>query len=181
MAYVNLKLQKDLRERLGVGFLTKIRTDMRWTEPFKNGPVAVCPQGQPLNWLELDQRQQIHWFGVTEAQPFCQCCWEQSTCPRHFSYPASRHEILLGRIPLTSRTAQLLLNKVRCWIEPAQSFEKNQLGLNQMFFNSLRFTWAMCLLADAAVLLRAHALLQDRPKSSLLQNLTPRQLPLNLA
>jgi hypothetical protein len=105
---------------------------------------------------------------------------EQSTCPRQFSHPASQHEILLGRIPLTSRTGQLLLNKVRCWIEPAQSFEKNQLGLNQMFFNSLRFTWAMCLLADAAVLLRAHALLEKIPRPVLLRDLLPSQLPLGL-
>jgi hypothetical protein len=180
MAYVSLQLQKDLRERLGVGFLTKIRKDMKWVSPFDQGPVALCPQGQPLSWLELDLRQQLHWFGVTEPQALCQWCWQQSTCPRQFSYPASQHEILLGRIPLTSQTGQLLLNKVRCWIEPAQSYEKNQLGLNQMFFNNLRFTWTMCLLADAAVLLRAHALLQKPPRNSLLDDLMPRQLPLDL-
>jgi len=180
MAYVNLELQKDLRERLGVGFLTKIRSDMKWAPPFDHGPTACCPQGQPLNWLELDGRQQLHWFGVTDTQPLCQWCWQQSTCARQFSYPAHQHEILLGRIPLTSRTGQVLLNQVRCWIEPAQSFEKNQLGLNQMFFNSLRFTWVMCLLADAAVLLRAHALLQKTSPPPLLRNLMPSQLSLGL-
>jgi hypothetical protein len=180
MAYVNLELQRDLRERLGVGLLTKIRSDMRWVSPFDQGAAASCPQGQPLSWLELEHRRQLHWFGVTDAPALCQWCWEQSTCPRQFSHPASQHEILLGRIPLTSRTGQLLLNKVRCWIEPAQSFEKNQLGLNQMFFNSLRFTWAMCLLADAAVLLRAHALLEKIPRPVLLRDLLPSQLPLGL-
>lgn len=180
MAYVSLELQRDLRERLGVGLLTKIRKDMRWVPPFEHGATAVCPQGQPLSWIELDWRQQLHWFGVKEPHPLCQWCWQQSTCAREFSYPASQHEILLGRIPLTSRTGQLLLHKVRCWIEPAQSFEKNQLGLKQMFFNSLRFTWMMCLLADAAVLLRAHALLQKTPQTCLLGNLMPHQLPLDL-
>ena len=32
--------------------------------------------------------------------------------------------------------------------QPAQSFEKNQLGLGRMFFNSLRLTWQMSLWAD---------------------------------
>lgn len=180
MAYISFELQKDLRERLGSGLLTKIREDMKWVSPFERGPAALCPQGQPLSWLELDSRQQLHWFGVTDCQPLCQWCWQQSTCSRQFSYPASQHEILLGRIPLTSQTGQLLLNQVRCWIEPAQSYEKKQLGLNQMFFNSLRFTWTACLLADAAVLLRAHALLRKVPQLPLLRDLMPHQLPLGL-
>ena len=57
--------------------------------------------------------------------------------------------------PLASQLAQQVLQQVRPWIEPAQSFEKNQLGLGDVFFNSLRFTWAMALVADVAVLLRA--------------------------
>jgi hypothetical protein len=72
------------------------------------------------------------------------------------------------------------LQQVRPWIEPAQSFEKNQLGLSDMFFNSLRFTWVMGLLADAVVLLRARALLGRPPGRSLLANLMPFQLPLEL-
>ncbi|MBE0540973.1 MAG: hypothetical protein IH623_06280 [Verrucomicrobia bacterium] len=46
-------------------------------------------------------------------------------------------------LPLNTRPAQRLLQQVRPWIEPAQSYEKNQLGFGQMFFNSLRFTWCM--------------------------------------
>lgn len=147
----------------------------------RRGSDRIRWRGQPLSWLELDLRQQLHWFGVTNPQPLCQWCWQQSSCSRQFSYPANQHEILLGRIPLTSQTGQLLLNQVRCWIETAQSYEKNQLGLNQMFFNSLRFTWTACLLADAVVILRAHALLQQQaPQPSLLRDLLPHQLPLGL-
>ena len=83
-------------------------------------------------------------------------------CPRHFGYAAGAHETLLGLLPLASRVAQRLLRQVRPWIEPAQSFEKNQLGLGQMFFNSLRLTWQMSLWADSAVLLRTMAWL-DTP------------------
>lgn len=66
-------------------------------------------------------------------------------------------------------------------VEPAQPFEKNQLGLNQMFLNSLRFTWVMCLLADAAVLLRIHALLRQPTSRNLLENLMPTQMSLDLS
>jgi hypothetical protein len=87
---------------------------------------------------------------------------------------------LLGRLPLASRLAQQVLQQVRPWIEPAQSFEKNQLGLSNVFCNSLRFTWAMALLADAAVLLRARALLGRPTPRQLLAGLMPLQLSLEL-
>jgi hypothetical protein len=73
-----------------------------------------------------------------------------------------------------------VLQQVRPWIEPAQSFEKNQLGLSNVFLNSLRFAWVMSLLADAAVLLRAQALLGRPTSRSLLADLMPVQLALEL-
>jgi hypothetical protein len=69
---------------------------------------------------------------------------------------------------------------VRPWIEPAQSYEKNQLGLSTVFLNSLRLAWIMSLLADAAVLLRARALLQIPIVELPMFELTPKQLQLNL-
>jgi hypothetical protein len=178
MAYIALAVQKRIREQLGVAVLTKLRPDMKLMAPFTTELVATCPQGQALNWLGLEERDQLHWFGVLQPEPLCLRCWEQSHCPRHFSYAPAEHEILFGRIPLASRVAQTLLTKVRPWIEPAQSYEKNQLGLNQMFLNSLGVTWVNCLLADAVVLLRAHALLSAPAQAGLLAELLPRQMTL---
>jgi hypothetical protein len=122
--------------------------------------------------------------GLRGARPtalvWCPHCWEASACPRQFSYEPQAHEILLGTVPLASRVAQRLLKQTRPWIEPAQSYEKNQLGLSAMFLNSLRLTWTLGLLADTVVLLRAHALLRQPPMASLLQEMLPEQLPLNL-
>ena len=67
--------------------------------------------------------------------------------------------------------AQRLLRQVRPWIEPAQSFEKNQLGLGQMFFNSLRLTWQMSLWTDNAVLLHTMAWLDTPTETALLAGL----------
>jgi len=152
MAYISLGVQRKIRERLGVAVLTKLRPDMKLMAPFESGPVAVCPQGQPLSWLGLEERDQLHWFGVSKAAGLCLNCWERSHCPGQFSFAPVTHEILFGRIPLASRTARILLDQVRPWIEPAQSYEKNLLGLNRMFLNSLQLAWTVCLLADAVVL-----------------------------
>lgn len=185
MGYIGLEVQRKIRERWRVTVLTKLRPDMNLIAPFQVGPVAVCrpvavcPQGQNLAWLGLEARDQLHWFGVTDPDPLCLKCWEQSRCARQFSYSPVDHEILFGQLPLASSVARILLEKVRPWIEPAQSYEKNQLGLKRMFLNSLQLTWVNCLLADAIVLLRAHALLREPATASLLQGLIPAQLPLD--
>ena len=180
MGYISLEVQRKIRERWAVAVVTKLRPDMNLIAPFETGPVAVCRQGQTLSWLGLHARDQLHWFGVTASDPLCLHCWEQSHCPRQFAYAPVTHEILLGQIPLASRVAQVLLKQVRPWIEPAQSYEKNQLGLRSMFLNSLQLTWTVCLLADAVALLRAQALLAHPTHSWPLQALLPEQLSLIL-
>jgi hypothetical protein len=72
------------------------------------------------------------------------------------------------------------LQQVRPWIEPAQSYEKNQLGLSQMFLNSLRLAWSMSLLADAAVLRRARVIMETPAPEMPMFELTPGQLVLDL-
>ena len=180
MGYIDAASKQRLRERWQVAVVTRIKENMNLVAPFETPTQAVCPQGQPLQWLGYEADAHEHWFGVEQAQPLCAQCWQASQCPRQFAYPASAHETLLGLIPMNTRASQRLLQQVRPWIEPAQSYEKNQLGLSQFFLNSLRLTWMMCLLADAAVLLRALALLH-RPACPLpLGELTPWQLSFDL-
>jgi hypothetical protein len=94
-----------------------------------------CPQGEPLTWLGYDGSAGEHWFGVGAEPELCRYCWEAAHCPRQFAYPPAQHETLLGRLPLANRLVQRVLQQVRPWIEPAQSFEKNQLGLGDVFLN----------------------------------------------
>lgn len=75
---------------------------------------------------------------------------------------------------------QQLLRQARSWIEATQSYEKNQLGLNEIFLNSLRLTWVVCLLADTVALLRAKAMTTEPDTPNLLQKLMPRQLLLDV-
>lgn len=139
-----------------------------------------CPQGQPLEWWEFEPASQRQWFRAPENASLCAHCWVASNCPRHFGYAAGQQETLLGLIPLGSRVAQRLLRQVRPWIEPVQSFEKNQLGLARMFFNSLRLTWQMSLWADSAILLRTMAWLDLPAEASLLVGLQPQQMEFGL-
>jgi hypothetical protein len=81
---------------------------------------------------------------------------------------------------MASRTAQRLLLQVRPWIEASQSFEKNQLGLAQMFLKSLRLTWQMSLWADSAMLLRIMAWLDMPSHDHLLAHLLGQQMELGL-
>ena len=181
MGYLAAETKRLCRERWRVAVLTKLRSDMKLVAPYVAWNQAACPQGEPLTWLGYDGWAGEHWFGAGPESELCGRCLEAARCSRQFAYRPELHETLLGLLTLASSTAQRVLQQVRPWIEPAQSFEKNQLSLGQVFFNSLRFTWVMALLADTAVLLRARALLERPVPRPLLAGLMPVQLPLELA
>ena len=165
MGYLAAESKRRCREQWHVAVLTHLRSDMKVVAPFLSERAVACPQGQSLQWLGYDVREDRQWFGVTPPQELCRVCWQASTCPREFAYAPAAHETLLGLLPLNTRPAQRLLQQVRPWIEPAQAYEKNQLGLTQMFLNSLRLTWCMALLADAVVLLRPTRSCTPQPKN----------------
>jgi hypothetical protein len=175
MSYMGAQLKADCRTVWKVAVVTRLRSDMQLVAPYAAWNRTECHQGQPLRWLEYAPEQGQHWLGVAEPANYCLHCWEASACPRHFAFAADQHETLFGLLPLASLPAQKLLAQVRPWIEPAQSYEKNQLGLSNAFLNSLRLTWCMALLADAAVLLRTHALLNAPNHRPLLRDLMTQQ------
>lgn len=181
MSYMGSDLKKLCRTRWQVAVVTRLRSDMRLLPPYVAWNRVQCHQGQPLRWLEYAPQQKQHWFGVAEHGDYCSHCWEASTCPRQFAFAASEHETLFGLLPLASLPAQRLLHQVRPWIEPAQSYEKNQLGLNAVFLNSLRLAWSLSLLADAAVLLRTHATLHAPSQRPLLHDLMAHQRQFDFA
>lgn len=180
MGYLAAESKRRCRERWRVAVLTHLRADMKPVAPFLNEQEVACAQGQPLQWLGYEAREDRHWFGPRPPAELCGICWQASRCAREFAYAPAMHETLLGLLPLNTQPAQRLLRQVRPWIEPAQAYEKNQLGLGGMFLNSLRLTWCMALLADAVVLLRAHALLHAPAKTpALLRELAPQQAELD--
>jgi len=180
MGYLAAEVKRQCRQRWRVAILTKLRSDMKLVPPYIAWNQAACRHGEPLSWLGYDDLADEHWFGASAEPELCARCWEGGRCSREFAYRPEQHETLLGLLPLASQTAQRILQQARPWIEPTQSFEKNQLGLGKVFLNGLRLTWAMSLLADAAVLLRARALLERPSSPSLLAELMPTQLPLEL-
>ena len=181
MGYLAAESKKAAREQWQTAVVTKLRADMRLWPPYVTADRVECPHGQRLEWWEYEAETAQQWFRVAGEGSLCGACWEAAACPRHFAYPVAAHETLFGLLPLASRPAQRLLQQVRPWIEPAQSFEKNQLGLGQMFFNSLRLAWQMSLWADSAVLLRTMAWLDVPSQTHLLAPLTPRQMELGLS
>ena len=181
LAYIRQEVKQAIRQQYGVAVVTKMKPDMNLIDAFDTWNQMSCVHGEPLRWLDYEPEEQTHWFGPEPGAQLCPHCWEASQCPREFAYPAQCHETLLGLLPLNTRAAQQLLNQVRCWIEPTQSYDKNRLGLKRVFLNSLRLAWTFSLLADAAVLLRAQALLtQPHGQHDLLCHLLPNQLQLPL-
>jgi hypothetical protein len=180
MAYVNLHTQRRLREDLQVALVTKLKPNMILPEEFDDTYTMRCEQGQVLRWLGLQELDQLHWFGVTDPDPLCTRCWQRSSCPQQFSFPPDKHEILYGTIPVSSAVGQRLLRQARSWIEATQSYEKNQLGLNQFFLNSLRLTWVVGLLADTIALLRASAILVEPKSLPPLYQIMPQQMHFDL-
>lgn len=176
MAYINFEAQRRLREKFHVGVVTKLRPDFDLAKEIELGLTMRCSQGQKLEWLGLHEREQLHWFGVRQEQPLCSRCWQQSQCPREFSFSPDQHETVFGTIPVNSMVGKRLLRQSRSWIEASQAYDKNQLGLGEMFLNSLRLSWVVGLLADTVCLLRAHALLRQPPKTELLSQLLPKQM-----
>lgn len=180
LGYIHGQTKREIRETWKVSIVTKMKSDMLITPPFESARCVTCPQGQPLQWLEYDEQVDRHYFGVRARDPLCGQCWEVSSCSQEFSYPPAHHETLMGLLPLSTRPAQQLLQQARSWIEPCQSFEKNLLGLNAHFLNSLRLTWCLGLLVDAVALLRNLALLQGIISTPLLEQLRPKQGVLDL-
>jgi hypothetical protein len=180
MGYLSAEIKRTARGGWQTAVVTKLRADMKLVPPYVSATQVECLQGQRLEWWEHEPESGQQWFRAPESAPLCAYCWAAANCPRHFGYAVGAHETLMGLLPLASRVSQRLLRQVRPWIEPAQSFEKNQLGLGQLFFNSLRLTWQMSLWADSAVLLRTMAGLEMPGPTSLLTGLHPRQLELGL-
>lgn len=180
MGYINHAAKRDLRVHLQVAVMTGIKANMQtWCDYHPDHPLR-CPQGQSLEWLGYEAQAGVHWFGPPSAASLCPWCWQRSSCPKEFFVSAEKHETFFGMIPLNTRLAQRLTGSVRSWIEGAQSFEKNQLGLKLIFLNSLSLCWTTSLLADSVALLRAQAILAKPPSPSYLAPLLPIQslLPL---
>ena len=145
MGYLSAADKQAVRTGWQCAVVTKLRADMKLVPPDVSAAHVECPQGQRLAWWEYEPASGPQWFRAPGKPELCAHCWEAARCPRHFGCPVGQHETLFGLLPLASRLAQRLLRQVRPGIEPAQSFEKNQLGLGQMLFNSLRLTWQMSL------------------------------------
>lgn len=179
LGYIHQQTKKEIRQNWQVAVITKMKAGMNMVAPFEAWNRAACPQGQPLQWVGYFEDDQHHWFRVNDPHPLCNTCWEQTTCERQFSHAPAEHETLLGLLPLNTLSAQQILRQVRSWIEPCQSFEKNLLGLNDQFLNSLRLTWCLGLMTDSVVLLRSLAMLSEPGNRMLFDQIFPRQMRLD--
>jgi hypothetical protein len=175
MGYIHQETKRWLRTEWQIAVLTRLKANMRAASPYRHDQPMRCPQGQALGWLNYDAEQGRQWYGVLEPQALCPTCWQQSGCPREFAYEVAPQETFLGMIPLNTKAGWKLVHSARSWIEAGQSFEKNQLGLNAIFLNSLALTWTMSLLADSVALLRCLAQLRVATQHDPIKAMRPNQ------
>jgi len=175
MGYIHQETKRWLRIHWQIAVLTRLKADMQLASPYRHDQPMRCPQGQSLDWLNYDAENGQQWYGVLAPQSLCSACWQQSLCPREFAYEVAKHETFLGMIPLNTKAGWKLVHSARSWIEAGQSFEKNQLGLDSFFLNSLALTWTISLLADSVALLRCLARLRAVPQPDPLKELQPAQ------
>jgi hypothetical protein len=175
MGYIHQETKRWLRTHWQIAVLTRLKADMQLACPYRHDQPMLCPQGQPLEWLNYDAENGLQWYGVSNPQSLCSACWQQNLCPREFAYEVAKHETFLGMIPLNTEAGWKLVHSARSWIEAGQSFEKNQLGLDSFFLNSLALTWTISLLTDSVALLRCLARLRATPQQDPLKELQPAQ------
>lgn len=175
MGYIQHETKQHFRTRWNLAIVTKMKADMLARCDYSPREKLRCPQGQELAWMGYDPADHQHCFEPIGSSRLCPWCWQQSSCAKQFLHAAAEHETFFGSVPLNTLTAHKLLYSVRGWIEPAQSFEKNQLGLKRLFYNSLHFCWTTCLLADSVALLRTRAILAQPQLTEPLAQLMPRQ------
>lgn len=109
MGYIDATTKRQIREGWQVTVVTRLKENMVLVPPFETCSQASCEQGQVLQWLGYERADQLHWFGVTAAEPLCACCWQASRCPRQFCFSPARHETLFGLLPMNTRASQRLL------------------------------------------------------------------------
>jgi hypothetical protein len=175
MGYIHQETKRWLRTHWQIAVLTRLKADMQLACPYRYDQPMRCPQGQPLAWLNYDAENGQQWYGVLDPQSLCSSCWQQGLCPREFAYDVAEHETFLGMIPLNTKAGWKLVHSARSWIEAGQSFEKNQLGLDCFFLNSLPLTWTISLLADTVTLLRCLTRLRAPPQRDPITELQPAQ------
>lgn len=138
MAYSDMPMQRRLREETGVGIITRLRPNLDLPKAIEPGLTFCCSEGQPLEWLGLIEREQLHWFAVRDPQPLCCWCPQQSSCSREFS--------------LLPPTTRLFLERCRFSRSQVNAYcGRCVAGLRQI--NRMRRTnwgWAKCILTACA-------------------------------
>lgn len=107
----------------------------------------------PLAWDQYDPQTHENPYLAKGNSPESQFCVRQGHCYQEIRTDAGLLEHYFGMILLKSRIAHCLLQSVHPQVEGRNELDKNRLGLEHYFPNSLEFTQILSHLADACQLL----------------------------
>ena len=126
LGYIHQETKKEIRQKWKVAVVTKLKAGMNLIEPFDAWTKLAASKGRPLNGRPTMKSTKLIVLSRRAMRRFAAHVGKPVPSER-ILYCADLSETLLGLLPLNTAAAKRLLKQVRSWIEPAQSYEKNQL------------------------------------------------------
>ena len=154
MAYLSAPDKKIARTEYQTAVVTKVRSDMKAPDFLDPDGCSTCDYwGQRLQFYGFDSESGKHVFVKPEGGRECKICPFSSHCPETFYFHPDEDEHFLGGLPLQSRLAKSLLQRIRPQVEQGNEEDKHRFYLESFFLNSLDLAKFLGHLADSCKLL----------------------------
>jgi hypothetical protein len=153
MSYISSEQKMHLRKQSNTAVLTRVRENMKPPKEYLDYGCPECSEGIPLCWDAYDVETEMHCYTNPLDNPACDTCWQHGNCYQELYVSPSIDEHHFGMIPLHTKLAQKLLQKIRPQVERGFENDKNKLHLNRFFVNSIKLANILGQLSDACQIL----------------------------
>jgi len=164
MGYISCEQKSALRKQTNTAVLTKVRENMSPPKEYMDFGCPECFEGVPLLWDGYNIDTKKHCYVTPTDNPACQPCRLYGNCYQEVHISPSTDEHHFGIIPLHTKVAQKLLQKIRPQVERGFENDKNKLHLNRFFVNSLKLARIIGQLSDACQILVLFAEMKTNTK-----------------
>lgn len=154
LAYLSAPDKKIARTEFQTAVVTKVRSNMKAPDFLDSDGGPTCDYfGQRLQYYGFDSESGKHVFVKPDYGQECEICPFSPHCPDTFYFHPDEDEYFIGGLPLRSRLAKSLLQKIRPLVEQGNEEDKHRFHLESFFLNSLSLAKFLGHLADSCKLL----------------------------
>ena len=165
MGYISSDHKRELRKQSQTAVITRVRENMFPPKEYVDHGCPECPEGIPLSWDGYDLDTERHRYIAPTDHAACKACRLHGGCYQEHSINPLTDEHRFGIIPLHTKVAQRLLQKIRPQVERGFENDKNKLSLNRFFANSLKIAKIIGYLTDACQILLLFAEMKTNTKA----------------